>query len=92
MLKSKYILFAVFLLATAGVSAQKAERDYIRKGNRLFNDSVFVDAEVNYRKALEANPKSTVSMYNLGNTLRNSKSFRMPWNNTYRPAKLKRIK
>ena len=52
MLKSKYILFAVFLLATAGVSAQKAERDYIRKGNRLFNDSVFVDAEVNYRKAL----------------------------------------
>lgn len=68
MLKSKYILFAVFLLAAAGVSAQKAERDYIRKGNRLFNDSVFVDAEVNYRKALEANPKSTVSMYNLGNT------------------------
>ena len=41
MLKSKYILFAVFLLAAAGVSAQKAERDYIRKGNRLFNDSVF---------------------------------------------------
>ena len=31
MLKSKYILFAVFLLAAAGVSAQKAERDYIRK-------------------------------------------------------------
>lgn len=69
MLKSKYILFAVFLLLAAGASAQKAERDYIRKGNRLFNDSVFVDAEVNYRKALEANPKSTVSMYNLGNTL-----------------------
>ena len=69
MLKSKYILFAVFLLSAAFVSAQKAERDYIRKGNRLFNDSVFVDAEVNYRKALEVNPKSTVSMYNLGNTL-----------------------
>lgn len=69
MLKSKYILFAVFLLLAAGASAQKAERDYIRKGNRLFNDSVFVDAEVNYRKALEVNPKSTVSMYNLGNTL-----------------------
>ena len=75
MLKSKYILFAVFLLATAGVSAQKAERDYIRKGNRLFNDSVFVDAEVNYRKALEANPKSTVSMYNLGNTLSQQQKF-----------------
>ena len=75
MLKSKYILFAVFLLAAAGVSAQKAERGYIRKGNRLFNDSVFVDAEVNYRKALEANPKSTVSMYNLGNTLSQQQKF-----------------
>ena len=66
MLRSKYILFTIFLLSVASVSAQKAERDYIRKGNRLFNDSVFVDAEVNYRKALEVNPKSTVSMYNLG--------------------------
>ena len=75
MLKSKYILFAVFLLATVGVSAQKAERDYIRKGNRLLNDSVFVDAEVNYRKDLEANPKSTVSMYNLGNTLSQQQKF-----------------
>ena len=82
MLKSKYILFAVFLLAAAGVSAQKAERDYIRKGNRLFNDSVFVDAEVNYRKALEANPCIIWEI-----PFRNSKSFRMPWNNMYRPAK-----
>ncbi len=75
MLKSKYILFVVFLLSAVAVSAQKAERDYIRKGNRLFNDSIFVDAEVNYRKALEANPKSTVSMYNLGNTLSQQQKF-----------------
>lgn len=75
MLKSKYILFAVFLLLAIGASAQKAERDYIRKGNRLFNDSVFVDAEINYRKALEVNPKSTVSMYNLGNTLSQQQKF-----------------
>ena len=75
MLKSKYILFVVLLLSAAAVSAQKAERDYIRKGNRLFNDSVFVDAEVNYRKALEVNPKSSVSMYNLGNTLSQQQKF-----------------
>lgn len=75
MLRSKYILFAVFLLFAAGASSQKAERDYIRKGNRLFNDSVFVDAEVNYRKALEVNPKSTASMYNLGNTLSQQQKF-----------------
>ncbi|WP_279085437.1 tetratricopeptide repeat protein [Bacteroides acidifaciens] len=75
MLKSKYILFVVFLLSAVAVSAQKAERNYIRKGNRLFNDSIFVDAEVNYRKALEVNPKSTVSMYNLGNTLSQQQKF-----------------
>ena len=75
MLKSKYILFVVSLLSAVAVSAQKAERDYIRKGNRLFNDSIFVDAEVNYRKALEVNPKSTVSMYNLGNTLSQQQKF-----------------
>ena len=76
MSKSKYILFILFVILAAGASAQKIERDYIRKGNRLFNDSVFVDAEVNYRKALEVNPKSTVSMYNLGNTLSQQQKFK----------------
>lgn len=69
MLQNKYIGMVLLLLLAVSASAQKAERDYIRKGNRFFKDSVYVDAEVNYRKALEVNPKSTVSMYNLGNTL-----------------------
>ena len=69
MLQKKYIGIVLLLLVAVSASAQKAERDYIRKGNRFFKDSVYVDAEVNYRKALEVNPKSTVSMFNLGNTL-----------------------
>ncbi len=65
----KYIgLFFLLIVATT-VDAQKAERDLIRKGNRMYNDSVYENAEVNYRKALEINPKSTVAMYNLANTL-----------------------
>ena len=69
MLQKKYIgIFSLLFLAVS-VSAQKAERDFIRKGNRFFKDSIYVSAEVNYRKALEVNPKSTVSMFNLGNTL-----------------------
>ena len=70
MLQKKYIGIVLLLLVAVSASAQKAERDYIRKGNRFFKDSVYVDAEVNYRKALEVNPKSTVSMFNLGNTLK----------------------
>jgi len=69
MLQKKYISFFLLLLMAVTASAQKAERDFIRKGNRFFKDSVYVDAEVNYRKALETNPQSTVSMFNLGNTL-----------------------
>lgn len=69
MLQKKYIGIVLLLLVAVSASAQKAERDYIRKGNRFFKDSVYVDAEVNYRKALGVNPKSTVSMFNLGNTL-----------------------
>lgn len=65
----KYIGVCCLLAVATAVQAQKAERDLIRKGNRLYNDSVYVDAEVNYRKALEVNPKSTVSMFNLANTL-----------------------
>ncbi len=57
------------LLASISVCAQKAERDYIRKGNRFFKDSIYIDAEVNYRKALDVNPQSTIAMFNLGNTL-----------------------
>lgn len=40
MSRSKYILFALLLSLSLGTFAQKAERDYIRKGNRLFKDSV----------------------------------------------------
>ena len=61
----KYIGLFFLLIAATTVDAQKAERDLIRKGNRMYNDSVYENAEVNYRKALEINPKSTVAMYNL---------------------------
>ena len=69
MRQKKYIGALLLLFITTSTFAQKAERDYIRKGNRAYKDSVYVDAEINYRKALEANPKSTISMFNLGNTL-----------------------
>ena len=67
---NKFIILLLGLFVSlCSVFAQKVERNYIRKGNRLYNDSSYIDAEINYRKALEINPKSTVSMYNLGNSL-----------------------
>lgn len=65
----KYFTIMALLLLSLSTFAQKAERDYLRKGNRLYKDSTYVDAEIYYRKALDANPNSTMSMYNLGNSL-----------------------
>lgn len=63
------ILIAVCSLMSLSAYAQKAERDFLRLGNRQYHDSAFVDAEVSYRKALEAKPTSGMSRYNLGNAL-----------------------
>lgn len=68
MLQKIYILFFM-LCISGGCFAQKSYRDYIRSGNKLYNDSIFVKAEVDYRKALEKNPQSTDAMFNLANSL-----------------------
>lgn len=74
MIRSHHILFtllsASLLIAPAvSVSAQKAERKSIRKGNQVYEKGNYTEAEIAYLKALEANPKSLVATYNLGNAL-----------------------
>ena len=68
MLRKKYVMLGLMFVSVA-VYGQKTERDYLRSGNKLYKDSTFVKAEVDYRKALEWEPKSTDAMYNLGNSL-----------------------
>lgn len=75
-MKYVFVLIVGSLFLSNNVLAQKTERNYIRKGNRFFKDSTFVDAEVNYRKALEVNPQSTISMYNLGTTLSQNQKYK----------------
>lgn len=65
----RYILIIIIPLIPVGGFAQRSDRDFIRRGNRLYADSLFVKAEVEYRRALDVNPHSVEAMYNLGNTL-----------------------
>ena len=67
----KFYILTLLLVASAGqvFSQQKTDRDYLRSGNKLYNDSLFIKAEIDYRKALDINPKSTDAMFNLGNAL-----------------------
>lgn len=80
MLTSSKNIFLIFLVLMSCVVAScgddkdtplqpesnKAERNFIRQGNKLFADEKYADAEVEYSKALQANPGSAVAAYNMG--------------------------
>lgn len=71
MRKIIYMLGMLLCCTLCTTAQQMTESDYIRRGNRLYADSLFEKAEIEYRKALELNPTSTDAMYNLGNALFN---------------------
>ena len=68
-MKQKLSIILLLLLGCCTVWAQRTDRNYMRRGNRFYQDSTYVKAEVEYRKALELNPQSTDALYNLGNSL-----------------------
>ena len=73
------IATAAAFLSLAGCSGEnepaqqdpstKAERNFIRNGNKLFEEKNYAEAEVEFNKALQANPSSAVAAYNLALTL-----------------------
>ena len=68
--KYRYLLLCVLCMCAVSVCAQnKTYRDYLRSGNRLYRDSNYTAADVDYRKSLEANNRSAQAHFNLGNAL-----------------------
>ena len=63
----KILLFCLMIASAAAISAQRSDRSYVRKGNRMFEDSLFIKAEENYLKAVDMNPELYEGNYNLGN-------------------------
>jgi Ca-activated chloride channel family protein len=70
----KWVVVIIFALFTLNVYSQ-AERKFIRRGNRQFEDKKYQEAEIQYRKALEKSPGSVAADYNLGNSLYKQKQF-----------------
>lgn len=62
------ILTIIFLGAVSLLYAQQESPD-VRLGNKQYNDSNYVDAEVNYRRAVDKNDQSFEAHYNLGDAL-----------------------
>ncbi len=63
----------VFLFAAAGVFAQ--QKKYIHKGNELYKEQKYKDAEEDYRKAVDNKIPNTTGSFNLGDALYKQKKF-----------------
>lgn len=78
--------FCIFLILLSSISfAQKKdkksavelpEKKIIRSGNELYNQNNYVDAETQYKKALEVNPSYEKANYNLGNAIYQQNRFK----------------
>lgn len=62
------------VLMAAPVFGQNAKK-MVRKGNKLFDKGKYSDAEVQYRKALEKDPKFEKGTFNLGDALYKEKNY-----------------
>lgn len=72
-----FLVFISFNLnaQTSDEKQKKTSRTLIRKGNSNYQNNNFEKAELNYRKALVAHPKSRTANFNLANTLYNQQKF-----------------
>jgi len=64
----RYIFLFTLLITALSINAQK-ERKFIREGNSVYEDKDYLDAEINYRKALEKNNDSFEAQFNIGDAL-----------------------
>jgi Ca-activated chloride channel homolog len=65
---NRFLLLLIFSIIASTLFAQQENAD-IRRGNRVFNNEEFTEAEFNYRKALEQNQNNAKALYNLSSSL-----------------------
>ena len=69
MLRFRYLLFFIALCCFCTVEAQRTHREHLRSGNNRYSDSIYDKSEIEYRKAIELNPKMPEAHFNLANAL-----------------------
>ena len=70
----KNILFIFILLLPFLVNAQN-KKNYLRNGNNLYEDSLYNEAEIEYRKSLEKDQNYFAASYNLADAIYKQKRF-----------------
>ena len=80
----RILLFLFLLISFSGIAQDKKneikieqpEKQLIRQGNEFYKQNNFVDAEVQYKKALEENLNYEKANYNLGNAIYQQNRFK----------------
>ena len=62
-------LTLIFLLLCSVLASAQVDKKDVRRGNRQFAKAKYGDADISYRKGLNADSTSVASAYNLGNNL-----------------------
>ena len=62
-------LTLIFLLLVSVLASAQVDKKDVRRGNRQFAKEKYGDADISYRKGLNADSTSVASAYNLGNNL-----------------------
>ena len=75
------------LAADKGPKMTKQERVCLRNGNKLYEKKRYAEAEVEYRKALQANPASEKAQFNLATALMRQGSVTSQENDDKNPMK-----
>ena len=68
-------LFLVFTFVCISILSAQSERKITRNGNSQYDSGNFVDAEVNYKKAIEKNSNLLEAQFNLGDALAKQERF-----------------
>ncbi len=63
------VFFIIITSLNIPLLLSQQENADIRRGTREYKSENFQEAELNFRKALEANPQNTKALYNLANAL-----------------------
>lgn len=88
-------LLAGLLICLCQSTFAQTGNKFIRKGNELYKNKQYTDAEANYKKALEVNQKSVEGRYNLGNSLYEQKRYddaRAQYANSFKMAPTREAK
>lgn len=68
-------VFIIFIILLSFQAYSQKDVKLVRKGNKLYEQGNFKDAEMDYRKALEINKESEKGKFNLGTAVYQQKNF-----------------